>query len=602
MSFFDTSQVLDLPSAKAPVRAPSFGEAFDIGYEQQYRVDSPLSLEYELMDAWKANVRALERTIGAPVNTQVAFNRFGATTNILEDQGVYSDYLAYMQDGSMPDDRASGNVRKARLQRMIDINEQLKETGGRTFEDIFAEVAKMQQGVEAESNAVSGFVGTAGQLIGSIAGAFSERDPITLATLPIGGFGRTAAMRIATEMGIAGGVTALTDATMVNPNRAAAGLEERSVMAEALYAAAGAGVFQGAFEGIGKLVSRVTNAGPEIELDFRDDIMRLAFEGNQQSPRARAGLAILDDVEAIERASPYGTSYEAKARFIGELQELQAVMGNAPSTAIARVLPPLPFEAIERNADFELVKSEAPEVWAKVDDARARIAALDEEARGIQEELNSTDIAAAVTLVDPVAGARVAELSRVVNDLEQPEAVRAAADIEAQGILNRVGPDKIVKAVTEAEIPARQRLKRIPAERRAANKRMREAMTEADTTLATIKRDQDRLRAIQQASAVDLLGNAIGGRALGHHLRYETIDAHRASLTRLAETQEDRALAAPRALTSPEGEVDIGLKRPVPETFAFAIDGDGNTMTVREAFDDLLEDEKLDEAMRSCLL
>lgn len=84
----------------------------------------------------------------------------------------------------------------------------------------------------------------------------------------------------------------------------------------------------------------------------------------------------------------------------------------------------------------------------------------------------------------------------------------------------------------------------------------------------------------------------------------------------LAETQGDRATALfqeredfgataegetkPLAYETADGRIDIGLEEPVdPDFKVLTEDGD---LFVREIMNDLKEDERLDEAMRTCLI
>jgi hypothetical protein len=487
------------------------------------------------------------------------------------------------------------------LQRADTRIKELADPELQSFGDIVREVVAMQQGVEAATNDQAdrgGFGTDVGQFIGAIGGAFTTRDPVSLFSLPIGGGGRTVAMKIATEMGI-GAAAATAVSPQVQANREVAGLPRRSVLADIAVGAVGAGVVRGIAEGVGAGLGRIGQAADEPIMDLADDELATAFADNPQSPRARAGEAILNDVQAIERANPYGVGDAANARFMAELQQVAAAVSGTPSTAIARVLPPVPFDSIKKAADFEIVREQAPQVYAKLETAQAAVRALDEEATNITTAIENVTLPDAVRLVDADAGTRLDDLARIVNDEATPEPVRAAADLEAQAIVTRIGQEKIARALDVAEIAPRKRLQRIRAERRSANRRYRAAYKEVEAEAATIERFQAAVKARQQGNAVDLLGNEMGGLPfVGPLLRYDVVEARVMEINRVNEVLADPETVR-MTLDEETGMVDIG-GRLVPADFVVPFD-DGD-LSIRAIMDDFAEDSKLEEAVRSCAL
>jgi hypothetical protein len=372
MSIFGTDHLGELrPQDITAGPSVPFGDAVSQGFEQQFRVDSPLAFEVEITNRWLENIERLRKSTGEEFNSP-AFHP------------VIRDF-AMMQAGMAPKgpDEANRKFYEEQMELLQRADTRIKELADpelQSFGDIVREVVAMQQGVEAATNDQAdrgGFGTDVGQFIGAIGGAFTTRDPVSLFSLPIGGGGRTVAMKIATEMGI-GAAAATAVSPQVQANREVAGLPQRSVLADIAVGAVGAGVVRGIAEGVGAGLGRLGRAADEPIMDLADDELATAFADNPQSPRARAGEAILNDVQAIERANPYGVGDAANARFMAELQQVAAAVSGTPSTAIARVLPPVPFDSIKKAADFEIVREQAPQVYAKLEAAQAAVREIEE--------------------------------------------------------------------------------------------------------------------------------------------------------------------------------------------------------------------------------
>lgn len=622
MSFFDTSHFDAMPTAKPILPEVGFLDSIKQGYEQQIRVDSPFSLEAEIESVWVEQLKTYQRMTGEELRVPLDLQALGQYARSVrgEDQTFWNKTIT----GEIAP-LTQKNI--AALQAADEKMRALGDPNIKSFAELLDEVAAMQQQVEGETAQVGERGSFLGEIIGGIGGSFSSRDPVALATLGVGGFGRTVAAKIATEMGLAGTIVAGTEAAMTNPNRELAGLPERSVLQDALFAAAGAGILRGGAEGVAKLISRQADAAePDFDVDFRDAQLASMFENASASPRARAGLEILQDVRQLEAASPYGASPAGLARFSAELQDVRAVLGGLVQTETALPFavtrPAVPFEFIERAADFQIVKERSPQVWVRLEAAQARIAEIDAERVVIKTQLDEPNLIETVRLVDEDAADRLETLAAILERPDLPEPERAAVTLEADNIITRVGRDNIEKALNDSEIPARQRLKRLPKGRKAAQKRYREA-------LAAVERERDQLQALaraqqskEQASAIDLFTPAgLSQPLLGAHLSHDVVAEQAERLTRLADEAPDATDALVRSNLREEptegvldrigralgmnretepGMVDIGLSEPVPDDFR--IDIDGQEFTVRQLMDDLGEDAKLDDAMRSCLL
>lgn len=384
--FFDDSHVTDVGLQGSAGPSVGVWDMVQQGFRQQYRVDSAFALDQELSNRWLESLRA----------AGISNTPTGASPYIMRD------FARFVRDGSVPnqgrlvlsqDPETMGEARLEGLGRpspefeeMRRANEAIRQLNNpqiRTFEQILEEVSAMQRGVEEETASMSersGWGGVVGELLGAIGGSFTLRDPLNVITAPIGA-GRTIAMRIATDMAVAGGVTAVTEFGDVAPNRALAGLPERNPLFNIAAATIGAGVIRGGIEGIGYGVRRAREgiAGEEIDFDLRDTQLQQMFGDVADRPTARAAASLLDDTIFIERNNPYGEGQAANVRFLAELQAVQRSMNGEPMTAVARVLPPVPFEYIQKAADFEIVREQAPLVYARMETLQARVRAVEEQ-------------------------------------------------------------------------------------------------------------------------------------------------------------------------------------------------------------------------------
>lgn len=536
--FFDDSHVTDVGLKGSAGRSVGFFDMVSQGFQQQFRVDSARALDDELRNRWLTSLRAAQiqdRETTDPYDPYAyrAFAQFTSGQPIDApdaNRPVFGDYDP-----------------TGRIRGMIEANEAIKKLNNpeiKSFEQILEEVAQMQKEVEGETASMSeraGALGVVGELLGAIGGSFTTRDPINIITAPLGA-GRTVATRIASEMGLAAAITGFTEISEVAPARELVGLPERNPLFNIAAATLGAGAIRGGIEGLGYGVRRLrARAEPEIDFDLRDTQLEQMFVERSQSPSARAGLSILDDAKFVERNNPYGEGRAAQVRFLEELRQVQEVMGGAPQTAVARTLPPIPFEYIQKEADFALVKEQRPFVYAKMEAAQAKVADF---TRQIDEASSrSLDLIGAVRLVDEETADQLQQLSVQVNDLTLPEPARAAADIEGQAIVNRVGVEKINRAVAAADSNLKYEVRNLRASRRAANREYRQAYREVEAEAQAIRTRQAAVEAAQQNQAVNIFATASTGRLFtAGMLQYDFVEARSQAINEFSETLDDRAV------------------------------------------------------------
>lgn len=599
MPFFDDGHLDGLEASAGP--RIGFLEGFDIGYDQQYEVDSFYSLEDALRTRWLENLDLLNQRTQAAVSMptdMTAMSNYAAAV-LGQDASIWGKRWKF-EDGRVIE------MSEQDLAQFLAVNQQIKELADpeiRSFEEVLEEVMQMRREVEgrtALAGETASFGGAVGQFIGAIAGSFSMRDPLLVATLPVGGFGRTIAARIATEAGVIGAVEGVSQFGKVEPTREMLGEPEGSPFLNVLTAAAGGAVIRGGLEGLGVLARRLApKQRQQMDVDFEDAQLRQMFENNLNDPNMRAGATILNDAVRLEQASPYGASPTGMARFVAELDDVRRVLGGEPATAIGRVLPEIPFEQLEKQVDFQIVRERSPRVYAPYEQAKQAVADIDARIAAVGAEVESRTMADAVRLVDEGAADEIAEIeARVNGGASEPEV--AALTLRAENIAQRVGVDRIMRALDDVEITARRERQRLRASRKAANKRLRLATRAVEREVQNIKTVEDLVKGREQAQAVDLLGVAVRDTPLnGARLSYPVVEEQAAAISRTMEELDTRI----DAFTRPETEgglVDIGLAARVPEDFQLEIDG--QTFSVREILDDLDEDLKLEEAMRSCLL
>lgn len=613
MPFFDDSHVTDVGLQGSAGPTVGAWDYFTQSVEQQFRVDSQQALQEEIRNRWLENLETFATQGG---------QRF-------EEPPTLTAYTRYLDniEGKEPGWFDDFDLEtKAGVKRLEEADLAIRQSGGKSFSEVVQEVYAMQRETEERTASMgerAGVGATVAGFAGATVGSFSTRDPLNVISLPIGGGGRTIATRIALEMAVGGAVVAATDVVAVMPNRARAGLPERSLLYDVAAGAIGAGVIRGGFEGIAAGSRAFRANGVKIDLDFEDAQLREML-GQVDSPRSRAGESILDDTVALERANPYGEGPTADARFYAELNEMQRSLGGEPMTAVARVLPPIPIEVVDNALDFKLVKEQAPAVWARLEEAQARVTALERTAEatpgsavspsGRFAEINRDEFGNIFIEYRPEGSDIPIPIKMGIDD-----GVAEIAVDQFSTLSNRLGPAKVREAMTDLmqmypEIESfggfRRsgagvgRVQEIPSKRllrQQANRQYQAAYAAVEREAASIRKVEALMRGTQQREAVDLLGTASAGRPwVGPSMRHDVVEARVAKIDEAAEAIPDRADFIAKQVPDDEGLVDIGLGKKVPASMRIPFD-DGE-MTIQEILDDFIEDDLLDEAMRTCLI
>lgn len=592
MSLFDTGFSQD---AEFAVGKPTgFFEGLTQGFEQQYRVDSPYSLEYELNDLIEKELEVYRKRTGEEIRMTTPLGSLNAYARVLSGE----DYTFWQK--TLSGTPSAGVLQDIENLRAIDTK--LKEAGLKDFTTALEEVFEMQKRIEDESALISetgGLTGAIGNFIGATAGTLSVRDPLTLATLGVGGIGKSAFQRITTAAVASGSITAATELGAVQGNREFAGLPERDPFFDiALAATLGAG-----FQGVGDLVGnflrgRRARQSQRSEAEFRQQADAVLEQIG--TPEARGTQHILNLERTVEDASPYGTSQPGMRRFVAELEEVQTIFRGG-DTAIARVLPPVPYEELKRAADFDIIREQQPELFARLDEAQAEVTRLTTDIEEI--EINFPDLADALESLDPATG----ELVRSFRaDLENPQLTRRQRDdIEKQlrVITESIGEDNIRARLTEISILPKKQLQQRRSALKSANKKYRQALNRVEEARAAFEANERQLQAEQQRDTeLFLMGTTRVTETTPDFLfsRHETGTQMNQAAARVLDDAEAQSTSIVEQF-DPDGPITAGLTEELDPDMVL-VDFNGNPVTARQMMAELYDDKRLDDAMRSCLL
>lgn len=168
--------------------------------------------------------------------------------------GQFEDVASYYNNGENADKVATDLL--ARNQHIERLRKERPELGLKTYDELWADVRAKAKAAETRwEEANTSFMGGIGGFLGGTLGAMNPwTDPLNAATLGVGGVGKTALVRIATEAGGQAAIEAVNQFTGVQGARERLGLETsfgRSA-AQVAMVGAGAGVLRGAGEGLGR--------------------------------------------------------------------------------------------------------------------------------------------------------------------------------------------------------------------------------------------------------------------------------------------------------------------------------------------------------------
>lgn len=300
-----------------------FSENFGAIYDSQSKVNS----HYGLTEMWSEQLQKRDDLIH-----ELTGKRPGVYQTIPEFDEKYrrglDEYAAVPSDGDPFSPALAAlreNYRKAveAEKTVAELRKQYPQIKSRDeiFKDIQAQRAAIE-GRAADVSSRAGVAGTAGGFAGGMAGSMTTNSPLNLATLPAGGFGKTAAQRIGTEavvqMAIAG-----VDQAFVAESYKAMGeeLPLSQIGVNIAFAGGASAVFRGAVEGGGAIIGKLR------ERAKKDDAAgKLADElVNAETPEARAAAMQRADAESLAEindiVNPVQSSEQRGAVQAAELEQ-----------------------------------------------------------------------------------------------------------------------------------------------------------------------------------------------------------------------------------------------------------------------------------------
>lgn len=583
----------------------TFSENLNAAYDQAYRNDSFLGLESEVQSRWEDTVKKYNARIGKDSGAAVDLRTLSDLTSFdkSKEQSWQEVFLGSGGQSEFPEQAAAAKERTAQ------VNEELKRLNDPSLpslEQIMQQAVKARGEVDQRVEQVSetsGFAGTLGRFVGGVEGSFSLRDPVQLGTLFAGGFGRTVAMRIGTEMAVNAAAEGAIVSQTINPRRQALGEPEQSVFTSALVAGLGAGVLRGGAEGLGVLARHTLAKASigELNLDFRDEQLASMFRVAPESPDARAGLHLVEGQQLFDHANPYGETEVGMRRFTGEVTDIYSASNGKTDTAVARFMQPEPFTL--DNIDFELqvVREQQPELYGVLEQATARLHEIDQAIANRTGELDNVSVADGVRRIDEPSADLVADYERTALDTSKPMPVREDAARKMDMIVKSLGEEEVGKAVNDAGIGPRKELQQLRASRKAAAKQFKQVRSVVDQVVARVKQEAV-IKSLALGSPVPTaLERASTDVPFHTHTqRFDVVEARTQAVDSAVEHLDKNP---PPVDETVDGDVDLGNGHVIPKDFQFTDpDNPEKTISARAYFNSIKNDEAMLDAMKGCAI
>ncbi|MFT0876010.1 hypothetical protein VRZ08_05575 [Rhodopseudomonas sp. G2_2311] len=303
--------------------------------------------------------------------------------------------------------------------------------------------------------------GTAGTVLGTLAGGLT--DPVTLATLPLGGAGTAGiALRGLEFAAIAGGTQAATSALNASAKEAAVPGSWRDIPGEIATASLVGGVFGLGFGALQKLVG--LGAKP-LPTSAREEINAAASEAQ------------------IAAVNPFPTAAGEAAHRDGVSSALQAILRGDP-VAVAPSFPYRLPSTVERLSEVQIgeIAATVPEIEARASRAMAALERRD--TKTVAKELANVD--------------RASLLDGLRSGIEEIKAERQALQQRIDVASDTAASDRLAAIEQDLQAPAL-------TSKRAAELRQERATIE-ETLAATSEQDRRALASLQQeAKGLDVL-------------------------------------------------------------------------------------------------
>jgi hypothetical protein len=533
----------------------------------------------------------------------------------------------------------------------------LKETHPdiQTFEEMFATIKTNAKATEVRAADVLSRASNFGSAVGfmsEMVGAFNTNDPLNIASLPLGGWGKSVAMRLLTEAGVGGTSEAINQFLGVKENRELLGLENstwRSAQ-QILFAAGGAAAFRGVVSEAAPAVFRAAErkiapsraAGREllkaledVGIPVRSDefVYGVTRTLGPQRSGARAGLDILKQEVDFARSNVLGDTPEGRAAHQANaaksLEEHRAGLEDEmngvepPRTSIfegmglrggeetrgvevARVTEIL--DTASKDVDVE-IKVKADEISRLESDIEAVTEKLDAREKQPFSELlrealpEKADELAAIELekAKPNLGkTRRAKLAKAENAIRQSRAGKEAVAARKADVESTIKERDIQRAKVQA---AQKEVRALELRRERVRAKAQKGIDTTPKKVLTPVQDKAREAGVQLADAAPLRVRGIGDRgglSPAEHVQ-TTMTRLEASDPVIPQRADEAVARVERSFDEVDGTYDIGADTRVSGDMVVALD-DGASMTLRDHLADIRENERVVEAMRSCAI
>lgn len=480
MSFFnevneDATSIA--PEAVATGPRAGFFESFAVSYEQQVRGAAVRGIEDAMWRLESDQVAAM-REAGiedVPVLTPNAADFWSVNPT-----NAYLDTAKFYEDGGDP--AIAGQLTEFD-KRIEDLRKTYPDLNLRTSREMWGEVQSKAQ--EFEQRGMTGrrdFMGEVGAFAGGAVGSLNPNtDPLNFATLGVGGVGKTAIARIASQAGAQGVIETLNQATGVQEQRRLLGLDYG--LADAASRVVGTVVGGAAVQGVGEVVGMgvrrwfrntptdVAPALPDVpQRPVVPDTSRVppqAVPADETLGGAKLTNAPETYIDYLHEQSPFSQTRAGRARTVLDLDYVTARLEDWTAERPWEITPKTDTAPIRPNSDFvnipdmdrmvqraqvdDIARSVDPDTFRKYDALAQRKQTyrrwLDELSEG-----TDTDIAARIEAVDT----QIFDLATRAEETGGKRAAKLRKDIAALEAQKR----QIVEEAVGKETPDMARVRR----------------------------------------------------------------------------------------------------------------------------------------------
>lgn len=304
----------------------TMGENFSAILKSQNEVNSTLGLESMYEEELQRRDDEIYSLTGKRLGVTMANPEFGRQMGPFQSQQAQEDALGI--DSRIPKYKVSRAFAAA-----TEIEKQIAELRKtypqiKSRDDIFKEVQARRaeiEGTAADVSGRAGIMGMIGGFAGGMVGSFTLNNPENLATLPFGGFGKTALQRVGTEALVQMSIEGVNQAEVSKDYaRMGENLSAEQMATNIFFAGAGGAAFRGVLEGGGHVWGQLKERAAK-----KDATGKLAEElVNAESPDQRAAIITRADPEALaevnEILNPVQSTAQRGATMAAEVEDFTA--------------------------------------------------------------------------------------------------------------------------------------------------------------------------------------------------------------------------------------------------------------------------------------